>query len=63
MVGDQTLFNRDDQVEEAWRVVSPILEAWRNAPQKGLTVYESGTWGPEAADTLVANDGHTWRRP
>jgi glucose-6-phosphate 1-dehydrogenase len=63
MVGDQTLFNRDDQVEEAWRVVSPILEAWRNAPHKGLTVYESGTWGPEAADTLAANDGHTWRRP
>ena len=63
MVGDQTLFNRDDQVEEAWRVVSPVLEAWRNVPDRGVMVYEAGTWGPEAADTLVANDGHVWRRP
>jgi glucose-6-phosphate 1-dehydrogenase len=63
MVGDQTLFNRDDQVEEAWRAVSPILEAWRDVPLRGVMVYEAGTWGPEAADTLVANDGRTWRRP
>jgi glucose-6-phosphate 1-dehydrogenase len=63
MVGDQTLFNRDDQVEKAWQVVSPILEAWRNPPSRGVMVYEAGTWGPEAADTLVANDGRAWRRP
>ena len=63
MVGDQTLFNRDDQVEEAWRVVNPILEAWHNAPDQSVMIYEAGTWGPEAADTLVANDGHVWRRP
>ena len=63
MVGDQTLFNRDDQVEEAWRVVNPILEAWYGAPDRGVMIYEAGTWGPEAADTLVANDGHVWRRP
>ncbi len=62
MVGDQTLFNRDDQVEEAWRVVSPILESWYGARRTVMT-YESGTWGPEAADTLVANDGHVWRHP
>jgi glucose-6-phosphate 1-dehydrogenase len=63
MVGDQTLFNRDDQVEEAWRVVSPILEAWHSVPDRGVMIYEAGTWGPEAADTLVASDGHVWRRP
>ena len=63
MVGDQTLFNRDDQVEEAWRVVSPVLEAWRSASDRGVMIYEAGTWGPEAADTLVANDGRVWRRP
>jgi len=62
MVGDQTLFNRDDQVEEAWRVVNPILESWYGA-KRTVMVYEAGTWGPEAADTLVANDGHVWRRP
>jgi glucose-6-phosphate 1-dehydrogenase len=63
MVGEQTLFNRDDQVEEAWRVVMPILDGWKAAPSRGVAVYEAGTWGPEAADTLVAQDGHVWRHP
>jgi len=63
MVGDQTLFNRDDQVEQAWRVVNPILESWYGAGKHNVPVYEAGTWGPEAADSLVANDGHVWRRP
>ena len=63
MVGDQTLFNRDDQVEEAWRVVNPILEAWYGAAERTIMIYEAGTWGPEAADSLVASDGRAWRRP
>jgi glucose-6-phosphate 1-dehydrogenase len=63
MVGDQTLFNRDDQVEEAWRVVNPILEAWYHASGGTVPVYEAGTWGPEAAEGLVASDGRAWRRP
>jgi glucose-6-phosphate 1-dehydrogenase len=63
MEGDQTLFNRDDQVEGAWRIVAPILEAWAVPLPRGVPIYESGTWGPEAADTLVARDGHAWRRP
>jgi len=63
MVGDQTLFNRDDQVEEAWRVVNPILEAWYHGSGVALPIYESGTWGPEAAEGLVASDGRAWRRP
>jgi glucose-6-phosphate 1-dehydrogenase len=63
MTGDQTLFNRDDQVEHAWRVVTPILQAWQHVPERGVMVYEAGTWGPEAADTLIAQDGHAWRRP
>jgi glucose-6-phosphate 1-dehydrogenase len=63
MEGDMTLFNRGDQVEQAWRIVDPILEAWSTAPPRGLPVYEAGTWGPEAADALIARDGHTWHRP
>ena len=57
MTGDQTLFNRDDQVELAWRVVDPILDAWRGSTARDVMVYEAGTWGPEAADTLVARTG------
>jgi glucose-6-phosphate 1-dehydrogenase len=63
MSGDQTLFNRDDQVEAAWQVVSPLLQAWTDEARRGVMVYEAGTWGPEAADTLVAEDGRAWRRP
>jgi glucose-6-phosphate 1-dehydrogenase len=63
MQGDMTLFNHGDQVEEAWRIVMPVLEAWSSAPSRGLPIYEAGTWGPEAADALVARDGHIWRRP
>jgi glucose-6-phosphate 1-dehydrogenase len=62
MEGDQTLFNRDDQVESAWQVVAPILAAWRASPERGISVYESGSWGPESADGLVAQDGHRWRQ-
>ena len=63
MEGDMTLFNRGDQVDTAWHIVQPIIEAWKNRPPHDISIYESGTWGPEAADALIARDGHTWRRP
>ena len=63
MEGDATLFNRGDQVEEAWRGVGPILEAWQTAPKRGIPTYEAGSWGPEAADALIARDGRSWRQP
>jgi glucose-6-phosphate 1-dehydrogenase len=63
MEGDMTLFTRGDQAEEAWRIVGPVLEAWARPPERDLPIYEAGTWGPEAADALIARDGHSWRRP
>jgi glucose-6-phosphate 1-dehydrogenase len=63
MEGDMTLFKRGDQVEQAWRLMEPILEAWKTPPGRGLPIYEAGSWGPEAADALVARDGRVWRRP
>jgi glucose-6-phosphate 1-dehydrogenase len=63
MVGDQTLFARSDGVEAAWRVVDPIIAAWENGPAPDLPNYAAGTWGPEAADALVARDGAKWRKP
>jgi glucose-6-phosphate 1-dehydrogenase len=63
MEGDMTLFKRGDQVEQAWRLMEPILEAWKVRPARGLPIYEAGSWGPEAADALVARDGRVWRRP
>jgi glucose-6-phosphate 1-dehydrogenase len=62
MRGDATNFTRIDGVLEAWRIVQPVLDAWRiegGAPH----LYPAGMWGPEAADELLARDGRRWRRP
>ena len=59
MTGDATLFMRADQVEAAWRVVTPILEAWE-AEKPDFPNYTPGTWGPDAAEKLVKKDGFNW---
>src|SRR5450631_3111956 len=53
MEGDATLFMRADQVDAAWKVVMPILDAWKKYPTKLLHFYEAGTWGPTGARELV----------
>ncbi len=63
MVGDSTLFTRRDEVEAAWTFVQGILDEWKNEPAENLLTYESGTWGPEAADEFIWHDGRRWRRP
>jgi glucose-6-phosphate 1-dehydrogenase len=60
-LGDATLFMRADQIEAAWSVVDPILEAWSNNPPPDFPNYESGSWGPEESDALIASDGRTWQ--
>jgi len=54
--GDATLFAREDTVEEAWRIVAPVLDA--GAP----SVYAPGTWGPAETDRLIAGEGG-WHTP
>jgi len=58
--GNQTLFMRADQVEAAWKVIMPILEAWQNRPPVDFPNYAPDSWGPEDADELIAKDGHHW---
>lgn len=58
--GNATQFMRADQVEAAWRVVMPIIEAWEKRPPVDFPNYQPGTWGPEDADALIARDGHNW---
>jgi glucose-6-phosphate 1-dehydrogenase len=61
MIGDQTLFMRADMVEQTWRIVQPVLDAWA-ADKADIPVYDSGSDGPKAADDLLAGDGNrTWR--
>lgn len=62
MLGDATLFARRDEVEGAWALISPILEAWeRDATPP--EPYPAGSWGPAGADALLAADGRRWRSP
>ena len=61
--GDPTQFMRRDQIEEAWEIVMPILEYWREQGPSDLPVYAAGTWGPEAAHFLTARDGRVWVEP
>jgi glucose-6-phosphate 1-dehydrogenase len=61
MIGDSTLFMRADVVEQGWRIVQPVLDAWA-ADTTDVPVYESGSDGPAAADELLACDGdRAWR--
>ncbi len=59
--GDQTLFIRGDEAEEAWRVLDPILKAWEKQPPPDFPNYAAGTMGPEAADEFLKKDRRRWR--
>ncbi|MCC7494373.1 MAG: glucose-6-phosphate dehydrogenase [Fimbriimonadaceae bacterium] len=61
LIGDSTLFTRDDEVQYAWRFVSSLLDGLAAQGPAGMTTYEAGTWGPPAADRLLLAD-HAWRR-
>ena len=65
MLGDPTLFPRWDEVEQAWETVQPILDRWATAHAPEFPNYEAGSWGPKAADELIARGrpGRRWRRP
>ena len=57
MLGDSTRFKRQDSVEETWRIMEPLV-----APPPPVHPYEPGSWGPEAADSVVAGHGR-WHDP
>ena len=61
MKGDATLFARTDAVHAAWKFVQPILDYKANGGR--VHEYEAGTWGPVAADKLIAKHGKVWRKP
>jgi glucose-6-phosphate 1-dehydrogenase len=62
MIGDATLFMRADMVEQAWRIVQPLLDAWA-AKKASFPNYSSGGDGPKAADELLARCGNRVWRP
>lgn len=63
VAGDATLFIRRDEVETAWQFVDAIRAGWDGLPLSDREFYAAGTWGPIAAEELLAQAGHTWRNP
>ncbi len=63
MRGDATLFTRRDEVEEQWAFMDHVFDAWHASGNVPPPVYPSGSWGPEAADMLLARHGRRWRKP
>ncbi|MEO8509612.1 MAG: glucose-6-phosphate dehydrogenase [Chloroflexota bacterium] len=61
MIGDASLFTRDDEVERAWAILDPVLAAWGSGQGGALHFYAAGEWGPPAADELLERDGRAWR--
>ena len=62
MANDATLFMRADQVEAAWQLLEPVLDAWNEAAPSDFPNYAAGSWGPENVQDLLA-PGHRWPLP
>ncbi|MGI8880878.1 MAG: glucose-6-phosphate dehydrogenase [Jatrophihabitans sp.] len=60
LLGDATLFPRNEEVEASWRVIDPLEAHWAGRPSH---LYRAGEWGPKEADEVLARDGRQWRRP
>ena len=63
MAGDATLFARRDEVENAWKYIDQIENAWhQSTTPPPMCEYPAGTWGPKEADEMLERDGRSWRR-
>ncbi len=62
IIGDATLYTRQDMVEASWAVVEPVMQAW-HATKFDFPNYPAGSWGPAASDEMLARRGHAWRKP
>ena len=60
VLGDASLFSREDEIMASWRLIDTILEGWESGEGPPLMFYEPGSWGPVAADNLLAAAGRSW---
>lgn len=59
--GDSTLFAREDEVFNSWRLLTPVLEYWAANQSEDFPNYPCGSWGPKSADDLIGRDQRKWR--
>ena len=60
ITGDQMLFNRSDELESSWQLISTILKGWEGSGSKDLRIYDQGSPGPQEGNMLIENDGRKW---
>ena len=60
ILGDRSLFLRYDEVENAWRIVDPVLRHWTKKRAR-IQTYEAGSWGPGESRRLFEKEEHRWR--
>jgi len=61
ILGDSTLFARQDEVFDSWRLLTPLLTYWAETKPSDFPNYQSGSWGPKEADLMMAKDKRKWR--
>jgi glucose-6-phosphate 1-dehydrogenase len=61
MLGDATLFTRNDEIDEQWLLVDAIVAQWQR-DRPAFPNYAAGTWGPPSSEELLRRDGRSWRR-
>ncbi|MCK6580570.1 MAG: glucose-6-phosphate dehydrogenase [Anaerolineae bacterium] len=61
MQGDAALFTREDEIELSWRLIDNVLAGWASPGSPPMLTYAPGTWGPDDAEMLLADDGRRWR--
>lgn len=60
--GDASLFTRSDEIELAWQLIDPIIEAWGSDPSIPLAFYEPASHGPSEAEAFLEREGRSWKR-
>jgi len=59
--GESSLFARSDEVEQAWRIVDAIRAAWDRGGEVPLRRYSAGSWGPDQAAVIFADEETAWQ--
>jgi glucose-6-phosphate 1-dehydrogenase len=62
MLGESTLFTREDEVTAQWTLIDNIVDNWRRQPEPKFPNYAAGSWGPEIAQRFIERDGRSWRK-
>jgi glucose-6-phosphate 1-dehydrogenase len=60
LAGDQMLFNRSDELDSSWQLISNILKGWSDKRSDSISQYDESTWGPIEANMLIEKDGRKW---